>query len=522
MKKKILLLIAMVSMLMCVFAISVSAETEIPEFTSVIDVTAEGDGVVEPIDVSSLSTLEAVVNDNTSRVLLMDENGNYATYLAKYITTTAKTGAGDYGIKFYFDALNAATGKEYDAASVIRFEIPEGVERLYSGTLSGCANLLTVKCASTFWVIESNSFHKSNCPSLKVIDFSASTQPTIKTTVSAVFANNDAVEEIRLPRNLVEMASAPFHNDSSLKRVYVPSTFTKTSSIVNGSTGKCAFFYTGDMGTAQSLFPSTLPTSITVTLEYVEWDSAKSDDYYVELAQNHSANDVIYIVCGYSECNAFYNNIHDYKGTGDCVDGVKCDRCTSAIEGEAGHAEYETLVYGSFSSNGVYNYGCSNEGCTKYDIVDKETAPIFVAKGYSTNANKNAINGGYSVNFEALELYTSLNGNLEYGIIIANANSFTGEFLNNENKVASQKAIQVEINSEYSNFDCSINYGANTDMELELVITAYVVDASGNVSYIQAESSYAEAATIGSNTFKKITLQGVVANQPVATKSDEE
>ena len=108
-----------------------------------------------------------------------------------------------------------------------------------------------------------------------------------------------------------------------------------------------------------------------------------------------------------------------------------------------------------------------------------------------------------------------------YGIIIANANSFDGEMLDSEFKVTSQKAIQVEINNDYSNFDCTISYGANTGASLELVITAYTIDASGNVTFIQADSVYAESATIGSSTFQKITLQKVVANQPTS-KNDEE
>ena len=83
MKKKVFLLLTMVALFACVLAISVSAESEIPEFTDVIDVTVTGEGVVAPIDTSSLSSLEAVVNDNASRVLLRDENGNYATYLSK-------------------------------------------------------------------------------------------------------------------------------------------------------------------------------------------------------------------------------------------------------------------------------------------------------------------------------------------------------------------------------------------------------------------------------------------------------
>ncbi len=223
-----------------------------------------------------------------------------------------------------------------------------------------------------------------------------------------------------------------------------------------------------------------------------------------------------------SACDSFYNSIHVYKEDSNCKEGAECKRCTNKLASQIDHTYYSSLEYPKgYTQEGIYNYGCSNEGCLAIDITNQKADPIFEAKGYSTNSEKNAINGGYRVDFDALDLYTDVHGSLRYGIIIANANSFDGEMLDSEFKVTSQKAIQVEINNDYSNFDCTISYGANTGASLELVITAYTIDASGNVTFIQADSVYAESATIGSSTFQKITLQKVVANQP-ASKNDEE
>ena len=462
MKKKILLLLAIVAMLACLFAISVSAETEIPTFTNLIDVTAIGEGVVAPIDTSSLSTLEAVVNDNESRVLLRDENGNYATYLSKYVTTTAKTGAGDYGMKFKFDALNAATGKGYTAASVIRLEIPEGVERLYSATFDGCTDLLTVKGGSTFWVVENYVFNASYCPSLRVIDLSASTKDSIKTTVSSVFANNSAIEEVRLPQNMVEMGGAAFHNDSSLKKVYFPSTFNKTSSIVNQSTAKCAFFYTGDMETAKSIFPSTLPTSYTVTLEYVEWDSAKSDDYYVELAQKHEKTYVVYIVCNYNKCNAFYGGEH--------------------LTAE------QTYEFTSFTEKSYVKSACSR--CWDGTVV-MEIEPLFKCLGYSAPINgTSGIAIGFTVNNGAIAEYTEVTGKaLKYGVFAVAKEKLGDSDIFGSDGTTASNVISAEItNYSFVAFDLKVIGFTDENKGYKLAMGAYVAVTDGEntkYSYMQ-------------------------------------
>ena len=489
MKKKFFLLLVMVTMLTCVLAISVSASSEIPDFTDVIDVTTVGEGVVEQIDVSSVSTLEAVVNDNMSRVLLVDANGNYVTYLSKYVITTAKTGAGDYGMNFKFDALNDATGKGYSSASVVRFEIPEGVERMYSATLSGCSNLLSIKCGSTFWVLESGVFKTANCPSLKVIDFSASTKTTIKTTVTSVFANNSSIEEVRFPKGLVEMGSSAFHNDSSLKRVYIPSTFTKTTSIVNKTVDKSTFFYTGDMATAKSVFPGMLPTSYTMTLEYVDWDPTKSDDYYVELAENHSSTYVIYIVCNYSGCNAFYDGEH-VKDNNPCV--INCERCsmTGIAEKNPVHSESIDILY----ANGYHNVGakitsCTNEGCAH--STTEETPALFICLGYSAPEDgRGGIAIGYTVNNVAIKEYTEATGEtLKYGVFAVLQDRLGNNDVFSEDGTAADGVINAEItNYEFVAFEIKIIGFTDTQKDVKLAMGAYVAVTDGETteySYMQ-------------------------------------
>ena len=223
------------------------------------------------------------------------------------------------------------------------------------------------------------------------------------------------------------------------------------------------------------------------------------------------------IVYNYSACDAFYNGNHDYKGTGSCIDGVKCEICNKTIAGTSGHQTAETLTFANgITADGVYIVACQNEGCT---VKTEETVnAVFTAKGYSTNDDKNAINGGYEVNLTSLALYERLIGTLKYGIIIANANAF-GEktFLDENNKVNSDKALQVEMDKQYASFDCSINFGTKTGIDLDLVICAYVIEGD-TVTYIQ--SSTGDDVTIGGKSFKSVTLAQVVAIVPAEIKEN--
>ncbi|MBQ8737959.1 MAG: leucine-rich repeat protein [Clostridia bacterium] len=227
-----------------------------------------------------------------------------------------------------------------------------------------------------------------------------------------------------------------------------------------------------------------------------------------------------YVIYGANICEILYNNEHDLEEVDSCLKERACERtnCDYVLVPEySEHKMAEALTFvNGITAEGIYYAECQNDGCA---VKTEETVkPVFTAKGYSTNTDKNAINGGYEVNLTSLALYERLISTLKYGIVIANASSF-GEktFLDQDNKVNSDKALQVEMEKQYSSFDCSINFGTNTTMDLDLVICAYVIEGD-TVTYIQ--SSTGDDVTIGGESFKSITLAQVVALVPAESKEN--
>ena len=141
-----------------------------------------------------------------------------------------------------------------------------------------------------------------------------------------------------------------------------------------------------------------------------------------------------------------------------------CTRCEVLIATEIveklGH-EFDVsdgaVLFGMTYPNGFDKAGAILTKCARCAITSNtEVAPIFSAKGYSTNSSRDSINGGYVVNIDLLALYESINGEIKYGVVIANANVFTGSFFV-DGVVNTTKALQVQILSKvYNNFDCTI------------------------------------------------------------------
>ena len=212
----------------------------------------------------------------------------------------------------------------------------------------------------------------------------------------------------------------------------------------------------------------------------------------------------------------------------------RCTVCRAIIETVSidalGH-EFD-INNGAFVSEIKYADGFNKTGTTKTtcahceETQDGECAPIFTAKGYSVNNAGNSLNGGYTVDIDLLKAYIDVSGGVEFGIVIANANTFNGSFFDGRT-VNNAKALQVSISPEYSNFDCSIDFGTTSNSTLELIICAYVIDEDGNASFIQAENDYALEVTVGSQLFTKVTLDLVATNvveQPdaILPTNDEE
>ena len=353
---------------------------------------------------------------------------------------------------------------------------------------------------------------------------------TVKTIGERAFQSCTALEEIRFGNGLEYFTNSSTDHYSltfscgSIKTMYLPASFYakapdtayRVSHAFSGMSSNAKIFYCGtqeQLQNAISIFKSSTTSATDNNGAFIDGNQV---DYatYLENPSNYETGR--YVIYNYNSCDAFYDKIHGYDT--DCTTADSCKNgCGLTNTKNESHNNGETLTFANgITADGVYCVGCKNEGCS---VKTEETVkPVFVAKGYSTNDDKNAINGGYEVNLTSLALYERLIGELKYGIIIANANAF-GEktFLDENNKVNSDKALQVEMDKQYASFDCSINFGTNTDIDLDLVICAYVIEGD-TVTYIQ--SSTGDDVTIGGKSFKSVTLAQVVALQPTTSKED--
>ena len=226
MKKKVFLMLIVASVLVCLFAISVSA-TAIPEFgeTEHIDIDKETDGVQE-MDI--YGHLKTVVTEGTNpsanaRVLLncSCEKGQH-TYPTYYITQKDN---GNYIWTKYND-INTYNpcGKSYSNADVVAIEIPNGI-KVMTNVFKGNTTIqfLDMSTAETMQCVETGSGYNavSNCTSLIEVRIPAS-----MTEIRGwAFFNCTSLERFVIPKDseLTFIGTYTFYNCTSLTGFYLPS-----------------------------------------------------------------------------------------------------------------------------------------------------------------------------------------------------------------------------------------------------------------------------------------------------------
>lgn len=201
MKKKFLLSLMIIAMLVCVFAISVSASDR----TSISYTDINGTVHNVPVVKYESATVETVANaiktgdtrghncvvsattrimDNGSYAIVMDSNGELTAYPSWYIIDA--TGDENYAevYEIGYGYLNSVSGKTYKDGAIRYIEFPEGITAIRKNSVFGGdstaakyeSNVTEMRIPSTVTVIRAGSL--VSAPSLKKIYIAENSQMT--------------------------------------------------------------------------------------------------------------------------------------------------------------------------------------------------------------------------------------------------------------------------------------------------------------------------------------------------------
>ena len=342
--------------------------------------------------------------------------------------------------------------------------------------------------------------------------------PTSCTTVSSQAFQASGLETVYLGPNVTTVGDNALRDMSNLKNVYVSSKITSIPGQTFRATSNVCFYYTGLSASDliaitenQSGYNNTiLACPVANQIHFDSWDpSARQEEQS-------------YIIYGVNTCYAFYNNKHTLKKGNDCTAKDECKNCSIPLNGQESHTLVESIVYQSFTQNGVYLCDCIFNGCTAVDITEEDSRsvlnPIFNSgNGFSTKESvSDGIGGGYSVDLEALKEYNRVNKDapITFGVMIVNPNYLVGKdsFIGENGIVSAENgALQVDMSeTEYSNVSISIT-GFKNAQDVSLIIALYAYTQGGEVEYIQSQTTACadKSFTIGETTLYTVTFESV-------------
>ncbi|MBQ8146731.1 MAG: leucine-rich repeat protein [Clostridia bacterium] len=195
MKKQFILILTIMAMLACIFAISASADTIVPATTN-----EYGELTVFDEAIGNTNISQSKDDGEIARTVLFDGT-NYYTVPTTYILTESTKSGGEM-FNLNFSEINEKLVKSFSKSSIIRSEIPSGIAFVthQNEGYSGCSNMIeiTINEGLRFWDDNSNRKIFMNCSSLKSIDLSKMVLNYAQTTAS-MFEGCSELEYIKLP-----------------------------------------------------------------------------------------------------------------------------------------------------------------------------------------------------------------------------------------------------------------------------------------------------------------------------------
>ena len=367
-------------------------------------------------------------------------------------------------------AVTSINGQMFSGTGLTSITIPEGITSIGQTAFNDCDQLTEVILPNTVTTVGKMAF--ANCAKLEKVVFGA------------------AFNKFASPNNDYET----FLYTSSIKYVYLPdndyqfvaSNGATSAKNIFGQGKNVTFFFTGDAESAQALkdvFTAKGANDNVSKAELVAYDPTIN---YVGYADSLGKNLIVY---NYSECKAFYNDVHSYVAN-PCVE--KCSVCDDIKPLEnPNHTLTTEIAYTSYVLVGTKHVYCTNDGCSKDDTV--EAAALFEFVGYSTNKDNTELCVGYAFNLTAIDEYNKANNKtLAYGVVATIIDEGEALALTYDNGVVSSNltnTVIASVDSTYAGVDFKLSgfktyeEGDKLDLKaLNLVMCAYAYD--GDFYYI--------------------------------------
>ena len=545
MKKKIFLMLATVAILVCLLAISVSAE-----------VTTYDDAPVRTNIVTS-----------TDDVVVFDDGFSCpSAYIFKDSKSTAD---GSWSVGFEkatdFSYINEKTKKGYTFSNVVELDIPQGVTYVGKYSAYHTKNLKKVSFPDSVVTIGNSVFEGAS--GLEQCIFEHDADDELKEIPRYSFYSCTSLQAISLPDCITSIkGSYQFSGCSNLTAVHLPASLE----VMEGGSQHSATFdgcsklyFVNETFTYDAIpekpttyyFPKNFNKigdgcifrNCNSLNQYLVFDEAMKNIPNLYTFENNAKSTVVFlgvpeeiITGGWKSTNIIFANekvvddasgglsrtgldgstVRNWGGTAyfcyaegntthfagknvdteaTCVNNImRISYCfcgkeveTVEVEGTAlghSHTIYLGLIYDGFDKEGAYSYKCERcEDVNKYEV----TPALFTCLGYS--APENGIGGiaiGFTVNIVAIREYEEVTGKtLKYGVFVASQSRLDDNDVFAYDGTAADGVINAEIKNDFSYFDLKIvGFATDDQKNAKLAMGTYVAVTDGETteySYMQ-------------------------------------
>ena len=531
MKKKILLCIAIMAMLVCVFAISVSA-AEMTRYCSVKLTLTSGEEVVAYCAISS----DQVKRDTLYRSIDTEE-GTYSWEDVVIFDCRDQIAVGGTPKAFSGTACNAQAINVREVylsdyftyflnttftsqwASLETVYIPSSVTELKGFSGAPVKNVIIAE-NSQLKTIGGSAF--SGCTQLENIDISNCAY--LETIANNAFQSCTSLTSITFPENLKSIGYNGFYCAGLSGTVVIPNSVTSLGAgsllatkietlIIGDGPITIGYNFVGSVGNTY-LKEVYIPAEATIERTNTFYRCANPVNYYIVgedpdalvetlLGQQSDRTYATFITAdqaddttgagygiiytGYNRCEYFYGDVHafDEDGVESCV--IICDRCKLMVPSGGAH------IYGlveEFTGDVYVSSGAVKSLCTVCGDVESEVLidVIITCLGYSASEmGTSGIAIGYAMNSEAVELYESTTGkSFNYGAFVASE-----AILGQEDVLGVQGAVCVDVKRQgLSMFELKVVGFTDAIADSKFALGAYIaVSKDGAVEYTYVQNT---------------------------------